>query len=67
MKIDITDMILEDLIHEICIIVNSVEENDQLGNEGKSIWKDFLPDELVELIESRKVDPNRPPENTLFT
>ena len=44
-------MILEDLIHEICIIVNSVEENDELGTEGKSIWRDSLPEELLELID----------------
>lgn len=60
-------MILEDLIHEICIIVNSVEDEDVKGKEGKSIWRDSLPEELVELIEQRMVDPTRPPENTLFT
>lgn len=60
-------MILEDLIHEICIIVNSVEENDELGTEGKSIWRDSLPEELIELIDQWRIDPNRPPENTLFT
>jgi len=60
-------MILEDLIHEICIIVNSIEENDQLKEKGTSIWRDWLPEELVELIESWKIDPTKPPENTLFT
>lgn len=40
-KIDITDMILEDLIHEICIVVNSVQESRENG--GKSIWSEELP------------------------
>lgn len=63
-KIDITDMILEDMIHEICIITNSIEDNDKPGDE--SIFRN-LPEELVELNESWKVDPNKPMENTLFT
>lgn len=44
-------MILEDLIHEICIIINSVEESDEKGEGAKSIWRDSLPAELVELID----------------
>jgi len=63
-KIDITDMILEDMIHEICIIVDSKEDAKETGAE--SIWRN-LPQELVDLIQSRQVDPDKPPENTLFT
>jgi hypothetical protein len=42
-------MILEDMIHEICIITNSIEDNDKPGDE--SIFRN-LPEELVELNES---------------
>ena len=65
-KIDITDMILEDLIHEICIIVNSVEENSQKPLTSESIFK-MIPHEMLELLRSWEVDPSKPPENTLFT
>lgn len=43
-------MILEDLIHEICLIVNSIQDTRE--NEGKSIWRDELPQDYVELLES---------------
>ena len=54
-KIDVTDMILEDLIHEICLLLNYREASPE------SLIK-RLPQEIVDLFESRKVDPNKPPE-----
>ena len=53
-KIDITDMILEDMIEEICIVLNSVEENDNKGIKGKSIFKS-LPQELLDMEEQRRL------------
>ena len=59
-KIDVTDMILEDLIHEICLIVNNIP------GSSESMYK-ALPQEILDLFASRVIDPNKPPENTLFT
>ncbi len=50
-KIDITDMILEDLIHEICIIVNSCEDNNKTPEACESIHRK-IPEEMMELIMS---------------
>ena len=50
-KIDITDMILEDLIHEICIIVNSCEDNNTQPDQSVSIHRK-IPEEMMELIMS---------------
>jgi hypothetical protein len=52
-KIDITDMILEDMIEEICIVLNSVEGNDKKGLNGASIFQ-IIPIELIEMEEQRK-------------
>ena len=52
-------MILEDMIHEICLITSHI-------NDKESIYR-ALPQEIIDLFESRKIDPNKPPENTLFT
>lgn len=53
-KIDVTDMILEDMIEEICIVLNGVEENDNKGDQGISIFK-VLPIDLVEIEEQRRL------------
>lgn len=53
-KIDITDMILEDMIEEICIVMNGVEDNDKKGEKGLSIFK-LLPIELVEMEQQRQL------------
>lgn len=47
-------MILEDMIEEICILLNGVEENDAKGARGTSIFK-VLPIELVEMEEQRRM------------
>lgn len=47
-------MILEDMIEEICILLNGVEENDAKGDRGTSIFK-VLPIELVEMEEQRRM------------
>ena len=44
-------MILEDLIHEICIIVNSCEENNTAPETSESIHRK-IPEEMMELIMS---------------
>lgn len=53
-KIDITDMILEDMIEEIWIVVNSVEENDKKGKDGTSIFQ-VIPIGLLEMEQQRKL------------
>ena len=53
-KIDITDMILEDMIEEIWIILNEVEINNLKDEDGISIFK-ILPIELVDMEEQRKL------------
>lgn len=53
-KIDITDMILEDMIEEICIVLNGVESNDNKGLKGTSIFVQ-LPIELQEMEEQRRL------------
>ena len=53
-KIDITDMILEDMIEEIWIMMNDVEVNDDKGIEGTSIFK-YIPKDLKEMEEQRRL------------
>ena len=53
-KIDITDMILEDMIEEIWIVLNDVEVNDEKGIEGESIFKN-IPEGLKEMEEQRQL------------
>lgn len=47
-------MILEDMIEEICIVLNGVEDNDVKGDRATSIFK-VLPIELVEMEEQRRL------------
>jgi hypothetical protein len=53
-KIDITDMILEDMIEEICIVLNGVEQNDNEGVDGTSIFVK-IPIDLQEMEEQRRL------------
>ncbi len=45
-------MILEDMIHEICILQNTIQENDEAGDKAVSFFKN-LPEEYLELMKSR--------------
>ena len=48
-KIDITDMILEDMIHEICILLNTVEQRE--GDQTAESFFKNLPEEYLELLQ----------------
>lgn len=63
-KIDITDMILEDMIEEICILVNGKEENLNKGEDGHSIFQ-ILPIELIEIEQQRQTVLDRIIENNI--
>ena len=52
-KIDITDMILEDMIEEIWILVNAKEENNNKGDSAESLFK-IIPIGLVEMEHQRQ-------------